>query len=154
MFQDSLQWFQNTSVSSKVITKKHAYSARAFTTLPYPNCTLTGPCLPPKLMYRPAYHALTGLPKAANLEKPSAERGVAFPWMSGGQPKTEAAVASHMHAEEPIEWSAVGWPNWFRQVSPLTTLRVGNRWYRIVLTFVTSSMGIKNGDRTWWREQD
>ena len=86
-----------------MITKKHAHSAQTFTTLPYPNCTLTGPCLPPKLMYRPAYHALTGLPKAANLEKPRAERGVAFPWMSGGQPKTEGAVASQMHAEEPIE---------------------------------------------------
>ena len=43
---------------------------------------------------------------------------------------------------------------WFLQVSPLTTLRVGNSWYRIVLTFVNSSMGIENGDRTWLREQD
>lgn len=115
MFQDSLQWFQNTSVSSKVITKEHAHSVQAFTTLPYPSCNLTGPCLPHKLMYRPAYHALTGLPKAANMERPKAERGVAFPWKSGGQPKTGAAVASQMHAEDLIEWSAVGWPNWNQQ---------------------------------------
>lgn len=83
--------------------KEHAHSVQAFTTLPYPNCTLTGPSLPHKLMYRPAYHALTVLSKAANLERPRAERGVGFPWKSDGQPKTGAAVASQMHAEDLIE---------------------------------------------------
>ena len=30
---------------------------------------------PRKLTYRPAYHALTGMPKANNMERPRAEKG-------------------------------------------------------------------------------